>query len=71
MMLMVMLMVTVVNGYPTWPFWVIIDLVLLISYIMIKMMVVELIMMSDEGNHRPCVPDKFVKVVRLVVLLET
>ena len=58
-------------GVPAWPLRVIIDLVLLISYIMIKMMVVELIMMSDEGNHRPCVPDKFVKVVRLVVLLET
>ena len=58
-------------GVPAWPLRVIIDLVLLISYIMIEMMVVELVMMSDEGDHRPCVPDKFVKVFRLVVLLET
>ena len=58
-------------GVPAWPLRVIIDLVLLISYIMIKMMVVELVMMSDEDDHRPCVPDQLVKVFRLVVLLET
>ena len=66
---MVMVMVILEDGVPTWPSRVII--VLLISYIMIKMMVVELVMMSDEGDHRPCVPDQFVKVFRLVVLLET